>query len=194
MTEAVTTGTVAGASPPRRSRLVLGVSVAAAVIVAVLLAVLASSKPIRGGTGSPLIGKVAPIVEGPSLSGSGSYSLSQFLGRWVLLNFSASWCVPCEEETPQLLQFENTHQRRADATVLSVEFDQSDTPHLASFLKKSDADWPAVSDGQAQVGYGVSGIPTSYLIDPSGTVVARFSGGITAAQIDKVIRQADASA
>jgi cytochrome c biogenesis protein CcmG/thiol:disulfide interchange protein DsbE len=177
-----------------RPRTVLYTCVGIAVVLAALIAVLASSSSASQRTGSsPLVGKPAPPVSGPSLTGGATYSLAQFAGEWVLVNFSASWCVPCRQETPQLLQFQKEHAGpSADsrtATILAVSFDPSDKANLAAFLRSSSASWPAVDDASAEVAYGVTGIPESYLVDPRGLVVAKFVGGVTAAQVDAVMRQ-----
>lgn len=177
-----------GAAGVPRSRMVLYSALGVGLVVAVLVAVLASAKPgTQGPTASPVVDKVAPPISGPALLGSGHYSLSQFRGRWVLVNFSASWCVPCRQETPQLLDFVRQHAASRDATVLAVSYDPSDQANLASFLRSSGATWPVVIDPSADVTYGVSGIPESFLVSPAGTVVARFLGGITASEIDGAI-------
>lgn len=182
MTEAAAAGRVP------RSRVVLYTAIGVGVVVAALIAVLASSRPAAQGRASdPLVGRSAPPISGPSLLGSGRVSLSQLRGRWVVVNFSASWCPPCRQETPQLKAFVAQHAASGDATVLAVSYDPADEASLASFLKSSGADWPAAIDPSADVSYGVSGIPESYLVDPAGTVVARFLGGVTAAEVDKVI-------
>lgn len=189
MTASATTPTVAP-----RSRVVLYTSLTIAVILGVFVAVLASARPSSDGqSSSPLIGKPAPSVSGPALNGGGSYSLSQFGGKWVVVNFSASWCVPCREETPQLQAFTTEHAAAGNAEVLAVAFDPSDVSNLAAYFRSSHATWPAVDDPSAEVAFGVSQIPQSYLVDPSGTVVAKFFGTITAAQVDKIIAKATAS-
>lgn len=181
----------AAAAPPRRSRVVLYTTLAVAAVIGVLIAVLASAKPIgQGANSSPLIGKPAPPVAGPSLSGGAHYSLAQFRGEWVLVNFSASWCVPCRQETPQLVQFQKEHAGPHSATVLAVSFDPTDRANLAAFLHSSGATWPAVNDPGAEVAYGVEGIPESYLVDPEGTVVAKFTGGVTSAEVNGVMKKA----
>jgi cytochrome c biogenesis protein CcmG, thiol:disulfide interchange protein DsbE len=108
----------------------------------------------------------------------------------VLVNFAASWCVPCREETPQLKDFYAQHDSNQPDVVLAVAYDESDLGNLASFLRAQEASWPAVNDGQAVVEYGVSGIPESYLVDPEGTVVAKYLGGVTVKQINSVISRA----
>ncbi len=175
---------------PRRSHVVLWSSVGVAVVFAVLIAILASSKPVGQGTASsPLIGRPAPIITGKVVTGAGQVSLSQFRGAWVLVNFSASWCTPCRQETPQLLAFSRDHPS-STAVVLGVEYDQNDVGSLRSFLKSSAATWPVVNDSQADVDYGVNGIPESYLVDPQGTVVAKYIGGVTAVEVNSFIAKA----
>jgi len=98
--------------------------------------------------------------------------------------------VPCRTETPQLLKFQTEHAAAGDATVLEVEYDEADRANLRAFLESKGATWPTVDDSPAIVSYGVGGIPESYLIDPAGTVIAKLIGGITAGQLDSIIRQA----
>lgn len=182
-----------GADRPR-SRVVLWTSLGVAAVIAVLIAVLASAKPTSSGSNSsPLLGKPAPPVSGTALDGGGSYSLAQLSGQWVLVNFAASWCVPCRQETPQLQTFADQHAAQHTATVLGVAFDPSDVTNLAAYLRSAHTTWPTVDDPSAEVAYGVSQIPQSYLVDPQGTVVAKFFGALTAAQVDRVMARAGAS-
>ena len=95
---------------------------------------------------------------------------------------------------PQLLSFAAGHARSGDATILTVEYDEGDLSGLASWLRSAHADWPAVDDGQAVVDYGVSGIPESYLVDPAGTVVAKYVGGVVASQLNGFIAKASGAA
>jgi cytochrome c biogenesis protein CcmG/thiol:disulfide interchange protein DsbE len=160
------------------------------VVIAVLVAVLASSSPAsQVAAHSPLVGRRAPAISGSSIVGPGRVTLAGLDGKWVLVNFAASWCVPCREEMPQLLAFEREHGG-GDATVMTVVYDESDRQNLASYLKAQGATWPVVDDGAAVVDYGVGGLPESYLVDPAGTVIAKYVGGVNAAQLDAVIRSA----
>lgn len=192
VSEPVPAGDAEERSRPR-SRVVLWTSLGVAVVIGVFVAVLAAAKPSGGGGSSPLVGKPAPAVSGPALNGGGSVSLGQYRGKWVLVNFAASWCVPCREETPQLQRFSAEHSSANDAVVLAVAFDPSDVGSLASYMRSSGSTWPAVNDPSADVPFGVTQIPQSYLVDPQGTVVAKFFGALTAAQVDKVIGKATAS-
>ena len=176
---------------PRRSHVVLWSSLGVAVVFSVLIAVLASSKSVgQDSASSPLIGKPAPAIAGKVLTGPEQVSLSQFRGKWVLVNFSASWCIPCRQETPQLLAFSRAHAASGSAVVIGVAYDEEDLGNLRAFLESSGATWPVVDDSQADVTYGVNGIPESYLVDPQGTVVAKYLGGVTEAEIDSFIAKA----
>jgi hypothetical protein len=76
--------------------------------------------------------------------------------------------------------------------VLGVAYDQNDIGSLRAFLESSEATWPVLDDSQADVDYGVIGIPASYLVDPEGTVVAYYIGGITAVEVNSFIAKAAA--
>ena len=177
----------AAASPGRRRRSAVLIAIAGAVLAALIVLFALAGPASRVTAYSPLVGKSAPPISGPSLLDGRAVPWSSFAGKWVLVNFAASWCVPCRAETPQLLQFQTVHASAADATVLEVEYDQADRANLRSFLQAQHATWPAVDDGPALVSYGVGGIPESYLVDPAGTVIAKLIGGITAAEIDSLI-------
>jgi cytochrome c biogenesis protein CcmG/thiol:disulfide interchange protein DsbE len=159
--------------------------------IAVLVAVLATSGPAsQVSERSPLIGKRAPTINGQSLLGAGRVELSSFSGRWVLVNFAASWCFPCRQEMPQLQAFEQQHAQVDNGVILSVAYDEGDVPNLVTYLRSQHASWLAVDDGSAVVNYGVRGIPESYLIDPQGTVVAKYVSGVVASQLDAVMAKA----
>jgi thiol-disulfide isomerase/thioredoxin len=168
-------------------RVVLWISLAVGLAVAVLVVVLAT-------VGSPsdrshLVGAPAPALSGPALAGPGHVSLAQYAGRWVLVDFAASWCVDCREELPFLKAFDAT-ARRYDATVLTVEEDPPDAGALARYMATNDARWAAVQDPEASATYGVTQIPAIYLVDPDGIVVAYYPAGIDPTSLDGVITSA----
>jgi cytochrome c biogenesis protein CcmG/thiol:disulfide interchange protein DsbE len=171
----------------RRPRLVLWVSLPVGLVVAVLVAVFAvAGKPADT---SRLVGSPAPPLAGSSLSGGGRVSLAAYAGRWVLVDFGASWCVACREELPYLKAFAATASRH-DAVLLTVEEDPSDGPALARYMAANHADWPVVQDPTAQVSYAVTGIPDIFLVDPEGIVVGYYPSGIDPARLDDAITAA----
>jgi thiol-disulfide isomerase/thioredoxin len=173
---------------PRR-RPVLWASLAAGAVLAVLIAVFATSQPAsQVVANSPLLGNSAPAISGAGLAG-GHYSLAQFRHEWVLVNFMATWCEPCQQEMPQLLKFSEQHTKAGDATVFTVVYDPTNVGALKTYLATRGARWPAVNDPAASVPYGVTGLPSSFLVAPGGIVYAYMLGGITAAELDGYIQQ-----
>ncbi|MGI8751246.1 MAG: TlpA family protein disulfide reductase [Acidimicrobiales bacterium] len=186
-----TTGPEPSSGGPRR-RVVLWASLSVAVVLAVLVAVLATSGPAsQVNAKSPLIGKPAPPIGGPNLlaypGAPPTATMAGPPGHWVLVNFAASWCVPCQQETPQLLTFAARHASTGDAQIITVAYQEGDERTLASFLQSRHGTWPVIDDNGAKVSYGVTGIPESYLIDPQGTVVAKLVNGVVADQLDAII-------
>jgi cytochrome c biogenesis protein CcmG, thiol:disulfide interchange protein DsbE len=172
----------------RRGRTVMWVTLGAALLTAALIAVIAMAQPASQVVGnSPLLGGTAPAISGPGLAG-GRYSLAQFRHEWVLVNFMATWCPPCVAEMPQLLKFSQQHDK-GDATVLSVVYDPTDVSQLKAFLAARGAHWPAVDDPAASVPYGVTGLPSSFLVAPDGIVYAYMPGAVTAAELDSYLQQ-----
>jgi cytochrome c biogenesis protein CcmG/thiol:disulfide interchange protein DsbE len=175
-------------------RTALVASLVVGVLVALLVAVLASRDPsTERVTQSPLIGRLAPPIAGTTLDG-GSFDLADQRGRWVVVNFFATWCIPCLEEHPQLDAFHQAHTAAGDASVVSILFD--DEPDDArDVFEERGGDWPVVIDreGAVSVAYGVARVPESFLVAPDGTVVQRLVGGVTAAQLDDILEQYEAA-
>jgi len=178
-------GVAKGRAPRRRGvRATAGV---VALLAVVLVAVLATRAPPNQIGPSALVGHEAPAVSGSTLSG-GRASLASLRGRWVLVNFFASWCPPCRTETPELVRFAYSHPSGQKVAVLGVVFGDT-AANARAFEASLGATWPAVADpsGRIAVGYGVDDPPQSFLVDPAGKVVARLVGGVTAAGLDRLV-------
>jgi len=171
-----------GAHRRHTSRWVAGVALVAG---AALVALLASS-PQQTATevDTPLVGQAAPGITGPTLSG-GSFDLSAWRGRWVVVNFFASWCPPCQQEQPELVAFAYAHRSPGDAALVGVVFDDAAST-ARGFMQSTGASWPAVVDagGQIALDYGVRGPPETFIVSPEGIVVAHFDGPMTNAGLD----------
>lgn len=179
------------AAKRRRGRVPLIAAVAVGCVTALLVAVLASSKNAsdQGSISlSPLQNKPAPEITGPTLGGAGA-SLSSFKGRWVLVNFFASWCIPCQQEQPELVKFQNAHSS-GDAAVFGVRFDDPDTDPIRSLMAKSGARWPIVDDPVAKIAYGVTGPPETFLVSPGGIVLVHIVGPVTDTKLEQLLQQA----
>jgi cytochrome c biogenesis protein CcmG/thiol:disulfide interchange protein DsbE len=178
-----------------RPRTALVAASVVAVLVALFVAVLATRAPSTERVSRrPLIGKLAPAVAGTTLDGS-AFDLADLRGRWVLVNFYATWCVPCIAEHPELAAFQEGHADAGDASVVSVLFDDEPEDARKTF-DDLGGDWPVVIDGEGAVGvaYGVARVPESFLVAPDGTVVQRLVGGVTARQLDDLLARYEAAA
>lgn len=182
------------AAPTGGSRTALVAAVVVAVLMALLVGVLATRDPsVERVTTSPLIGRLAPAIDGATLDGD-PFRLADQRGRWVLVNFFATWCTPCLQEHPELVRFDEEHRERGDASIVSVLYD--DEPEQARrVFEERGGEWPVVIDPEGAVGvaYGVARVPESFLLAPDGTVVQRLVGGVTATQLDDLLAQYEAA-
>jgi cytochrome c biogenesis protein CcmG/thiol:disulfide interchange protein DsbE len=158
-----------------------GVLVAAAALVALL-----ATRPPASATevDTPLLGHRAPAMVGTTLAGT-RFDLAALRGRWVVVNFFASWCPPCQQEEPDLVTFAYQHRGPDQAALVGVVYDDS-AADARSFLSSSGATWPVLADpaGTLAVDFGVRDPPETFLVSPAGVVTAHLDGPVTAAQLD----------
>jgi len=176
-----------------RLRVARWAAVAVGLVSIVLVAVLATG-PAATQTvaSSTLIGHLAPPVAGSDLQGK-PVSLASLRGRYVLVNFYASWCAPCQTESPQLEAFAYSHPAGQRVAVLGVVLLDS-AGNAASFERQVGATWRSVVDpnGHIAIEYGVADPPQSFLVAPDGKVVDRILGGVTASGLDDLVAAAQA--
>jgi len=167
---------------------VVWASIPVAAAVALLVLLLATSEPSsERAADSHLLGEAAPLIEGATASGDW-FDLDELRGRWVVVNFFSTSCVPCIVEHPELVAFAESHAATGDASVVSIAFDDS-ADNVTAFFEANGGDWPVlVADtGGIAVRYGVTGVPESYLVAPNGSVVAKIVGGVRAADLERLI-------
>lgn len=161
-------------------------SARAAIAVLAVLAVvgLLSFGLLSKGSARVGVGDVAPAAPLPRLEGGGKGSLADYRGRWVLVNFWASWCLPCREEAPALERFQSRHGGPR-FTVLGI--DTGDVSGDGSaFVRRYGLSYPQLHDGDGASAedYGTTGVPENYLVDPSGKVRLVVVGPIDAEQLE----------
>jgi len=182
------------------NRLRLGAQVAAVAVVAALLGLLVWK--VAKGTESDVTGSLAgggtpdaPAFTLERLNGDGELAVESLRGKTLVLNFWASWCGPCKDETPLL---QEGWQRWRDRDVVFVGIDVRDLRSDArDFLKRFGVTYPNVYDGKGStVGrYGVTGFPETYFVDARGRVRYRIAGPLEDADdLDGGIRRALAAA
>lgn len=126
--------------------------------------------------GSPeMSNTMAKEISLPDVNGN-TVTLSSFRGKYVLIDFWASWCGPCRAENPNVVAAYQKYKNK-NFTILGVSLDKSKDAWLAA-IKSDKLTWNHVSDlkfwdSQAAHDYGVQGIPANFLVDPSGKIVAQ---------------------
>jgi peroxiredoxin len=123
-----------------------------------------------GAIGSDAIEFSQTDVDGKAVS------LKSFRGKYVLVDFWASWCRPCREENPNVVKAYEKYKDK-NFTVLGVSLDQSRAPWLKA-IKSDNLTWTQVSDlkgwnNEAAAKYNIQSIPQNFLIDPSGKIIAK---------------------
>ena len=136
---------------------------------------------------------VAPYASKPlpTLSGGGESSLDAYRGKVVILNFFASWCVACQEESP-LMERTQRQLESHGATILGVSY-QDDASKSKTFMHEYGLTYPALRDpsGEMASSYGTRQIPESFLIGREGRIYDIERGPIGSAFAQRALRLAE---
>jgi cytochrome c biogenesis protein CcmG, thiol:disulfide interchange protein DsbE len=143
--------------------------------------------PARGADAPTAAVESAPDFERPDLAGH-TVRFSDYRGQVVLLTFWASWCVPCRAEAPVFSAWQaKYHARGLQIIGVSMDDDPAAASAFAATLKLS---YPNVI-GDAELGRlygGILGLPTAFLINPSGRIVARYRGELNFQSVEANIK------
>ena len=132
---------------------------------------------------------VATAVDMPLTGIDGEQtSLERYLGKWVVVNYWATWCPPCIVEMPELQAF---HDEHADdrAVVIGINVERIGKRQLEDFLETYFITYPVYMAGptpESELG-SIPGLPTTFLVSPEGEVVARQVGPVTREMLQRFI-------
>ena len=118
------------------------------------------------------------------------HRLADYRGKWVLVNFWATWCPPCLDEIPDLVALHEAH-RNKDLVVIGIAMDYSDPQTVLQFAEQMFISYPIVLGDKAiaaQIGR-LTGLPTTYLYGPDGKVAAVQVGPVTKEAIERFIEE-----
>jgi cytochrome c biogenesis protein CcmG, thiol:disulfide interchange protein DsbE len=162
---------------PRRIVLVV-----AAVVAALVIAEVATSGS-GGGDRRNAPALPSDVLVPPRVT------LAALRGRPVLINYWASWCHPCEREAPELRRLAS--HPPGGARIIGIDF-TDDRGAALTFIRKHGWQYPNLRDADGTVGrrYGVAGLPTTFILDGRGRIVATLRGPQTAVTLERAVRSA----
>jgi cytochrome c biogenesis protein CcmG, thiol:disulfide interchange protein DsbE len=160
-----------------------------AVVIAVLAVIgLLGFGLLSKGEASLSVGDTAPDKPLSALGSSGTGQIADYRGKWVLVNFWASWCGPCKTESPVLEGFQKAHAGKS-FTVLGINLDDATDDALA-FVHRYGLSYPQLREGDGRDrrdAYGMTGFPESFLIDPQGRVALIHRGPVDQSYLDRTV-------
>ena len=173
--------------PVRRLTIVLGLVVAGG--LAVMLPRLGQNPSTQVAADSPLLGKPAPPFSLREANGGATVSSATLRGHYSVLYFFATWCPVCVAEVPNLVSF-YWHWHTRGVELVGIGYEDPGAAE-AQFARQDGINWPLLVDPDEQVAlrYGIFGIPETFVIGPSGTVLAKLVGAVGTGQLGAVVQR-----
>ena len=158
---------------PRWLRFAVVLAIGALVVVLVL-AFRRDPHDLRTGT----VGKPAAEVSAPLLDGGGTMTIAP-TGRVIVVNFFASWCIPCKQENPSLVRVYERYRAASDVEFVGVLY-QDTRDNGLKYVRDNGVTWSTIddNDGRVAFAYGVFGIPETFFIGTDGVIAGRHIGPI----------------
>ena len=132
--------------------------------------------------------QAAPVQLSLSDLDGKTHTLNEYRGKWVVVNYWATWCPPCLDEIPELIEFHDKHKDK-DAVVLGINHEQVNEAHLKQFVEEYFISYPVLRDKPgSQTPFGtLRGLPTTFLVSPTGEAVARQTGRVSLQDLEDSI-------
>jgi peroxiredoxin len=135
--------------------------------------------------------KAMPALVMDQLDG-GTWRMADHRGQVVLVNYWASWCGPCWEETPGLVRLANEMSPKGLA-VVGVALDEGGTEKVRAFVDEHHVTYPVtypvtLPEKMSQMAYGMEGVPTTVLVDRQGRVAKTYVGAVRRADFEQDIK------
>lgn len=140
--------------------------------------------PVKTAMADAEIGFSLPDLDGKV------HTLSQYAGKWVVVNYWATSCPPCLKEIPQLVAFQERHKDH-DAVVLGVDFEDISLAWLRDFAESMSMNYPVLRSNPSEpTPFGeVMVLPTTFIVSPTGELLARQVGALTAGDLEAYIKR-----
>ena len=171
-----------------KSNAIKGIAILILAILISLFAIflatgLANQASATGRSGEQLIGRKAPEFLADSINGK-PVSLSNFPESPIILNFWASWCPPCRDETPHFEKIWRLYKEK-DVVVIGINV-QDDLNSANEYISEFDVTFINGMDknGRIMVDYGVTGLPVTFFLDREGIIIGRWVGSIGASSLE----------
>lgn len=159
------------------------------VVIAVLAVIgLLGFGLLSKGEASLAVGDTAPDKRLETLGSPGTGQIADYRGKWVLVNFWASWCEPCRAEAPILQEFQNRHSANG-FTVLGINLFDS-THDALDFTHRYRLTYPQLREAggdDRKEAYGMTGFPESFLVDPQGQIALIRRGPVNQDYLDQIV-------
>jgi cytochrome c biogenesis protein CcmG/thiol:disulfide interchange protein DsbE len=151
-------------------------------VVLAAIAALIAIELVSGG--SPEV-RAAPPLPSQVLNPP-RVDLAELRGKPALVNFWASWCHPCRQEAPEMERFARSLHGRA--RLVGVDW-SDDLGNARDFVREHDWTFPVLRDtGEVGIEYGIGGLPTTFVLDPRGRIVATLRGPQTRADLERALQ------
>jgi thiol-disulfide isomerase/thioredoxin len=116
------------------------------------------------------------------------HRLADMKGKWVVVNFWATWCAPCVKEIPDIAAFLKDHGGKV--RVLGIALDWDDEKQVTAFARKIGHTYPLIlgNDASEKVFGRAKGLPTTFVYDPAGKIAFKKTGTVTKQLLERIIR------